>query len=801
MRSFTDSIALIDEEAERLKTALLYRNSGIAQLVNVVTGALLAYVNVTLNAPVFWAVCWWGAIVAVAAGRFELARRFRRSTPSAFQAPVWRRHYITATALTAAVWGIGAYLFVWNASDAARLFTGLVLSGMVAGALPLLAPVPLAFRVFAVGVTVPMVLALVLQAQSGLHWAFGGLALVFLGAMLGGARYLHETLDEATRLGLANARIEQHLAQAKGIAKSALSDRLEAVSTLEVSEERYRLTLENLPTGIIRFNRNLTVTYANSRLMQILQTPMERIIGYDLNELADEKVLAVLRQATAGKRGSYEGEYLAAPDRAPVWIGLTCIPVEAGQGDRGDCIAVIDDISERKQAEGEIQRLAFSDSLTELPNRRLLNDRMKQALAACARTNNRGALILIDLDQFKTLNDTQGHAMGDLLLCQVATRLVTCVRDGDTVSRLGGDEFVIMLEDLDHKLEDAAMQAQIVGEKVITVLSRPYELAGHVHHSTPSLGITLFDGQKNSIDDLLKQVDLAMYQAKAGGRNTMRFFNSEMQTVMLSRIALEADIRKGLVRREFALHYQPQVDADGRVVGAEALLRWLHPLRGMLPPSGFIGLAEDTGLIRPLGQWVLEQGCRQLESWANHPLFSHLTLAVNVSAHQFNEATFVDNLLDVLVRTGANPSKPKLALTESLLVSHVDEVAAKMFTLKSKGVGFSLDDFGTGYSSLSYLKRLPLDQLKIDQSFVRDILVDPNDAAIAKMVLALAKSMGLTAIAEGVETQAQHEYLYRIGCRAYQGYLYGHPMDIADFESSVEKNLATVTAPQALLPI
>jgi diguanylate cyclase (GGDEF)-like protein/PAS domain S-box-containing protein len=801
MKSFTDSIAFIDEEAERLKTALLYRNSSMAQVVNVVASAALAYINVNLDAPVFWAVCWWLSMVSVSAARLMLARQFVRNSPSAFQAPAWRRRFIIVTGLMTTVWAVGAVLFVWNASDTARLFTGLVLSGMVAGALPLLAPVPLAFRLFAVGITVPMALALFLQAQSGLHWAFGGLILVFMASMLVGANYLHETLDEATRLGLANARIEQHLQQAKGIAKSALSDRMEAESILEVSEERHRLTLENLPAGIIRFNRDLTVIYANTRLMQILQTPMERIIGYDLNKLSDANILAIFRQAIAGKRGSYEGEYLASADRPPVWVGLTCIPAEAGQGDRGDCIAVIDDISERKQAEGEIQRLAFTDSLTELPNRRLLNDRMRQALAACSRTNDHGALILIDLDHFKTLNDTQGHAVGDLLLRQVATRLVTCVRDGDTVARLGGDEFVIMLKDLDTKLDDAATQAQVVGEKVINVLSRPYELAGHVYHSTPSLGITLFDGQKNSIDDLLKQADLAMYQAKAGGRSTMRFFSSEMQTVMLHRIALEADIRKGLVRREFALYFQPQVDVDSHVVGAEALLRWNHPLDGVVTPSGFIGLAEDTGLIRPLGLWVLEEGCHQLERWANDSARSHLTLAINVSAHQFNDARFVDQLLDVLARTGANPNRLKLELTESMLVSNVDEVAAKMFALKARGVGFSLDDFGTGYSSLSYLKRLPLDQLKIDQGFVRDILVDPNDAAIAKMVLALAKSMGLAVIAEGVETQAQREYLYRIGCRAYQGYLYGHPMTIADFELSTASNLAAVEASQALLPI
>ena len=799
MRSFPDSIAFIDEEAERLKTALLYRNSGATQLGSVVTGSVLAYTNITLNSPVIGTLCWWSLLVAVALWRAWLVRRFQRDTPDVEQASAWRHRYLGVVVASATVWALGAYFFIWNAPDATKLLTGLVMSGMVAGALPLLAPVPLAYRVFAVGVTIPTALSLFLQAQSGLHWAFGGLALVFMLAMLLGARYLHETLDESTRLGLANARIEEHLQQAKGIAKSALSDRLEAVSTLEVNEERYRLTLENLPTGIVRYNRHLHVTYSNTRLAEILRVPVEKIAGYDLKLLSDTRVLAVLKMAVAGKAGRYEGLFAASAQFSPVWIELNCLPVQAGQGDNGDCIAVIDDISERKKAESEIQRLAFSDSLTELPNRRLLNDRIKQALAACARTAHRGALILIDLDQFKALNDTQGHAMGDLLLRQVATRLVTCVRDGDTVARLGGDEFVIMLEDLDPQLEVAATQAQVVGEKIIAVLSRPYELAGIVHLSTPSLGITLFDAQKSSIDELMKQVDLAMYQAKAGGRNTMRFFNTEMQTVMMARIALEADIRLGLQRGEFALHYQAQVDVDGRVLGAEALLRWIHPQQGIIGPAGFIGLAEDTGLIRPLGWWALEQGCAQLAKWATYPAFSHLSLAVNVSAHQINEASFVDQLLAVLAKTGADPYKLKLELTESLLVSNVDEVAAKMFALKAKGVGFSLDDFGTGYSSLSYLKRLPLDQLKIDQSFVHDILVDPNDAAIAEMVLALADSMGLSVIAEGVETMAQRDCLYRMGCLSYQGYLFGRPVDIDDFEASISDDFATVTSPQALL--
>ncbi|MCF8157264.1 MAG: EAL domain-containing protein, partial [Rhodoferax sp.] len=431
----------------------------------------------------------------------------------------------------------------------------------------------------------------------------------------------------------------------------------------------------------------------------------------------------------------------------------------------------------------EINRLAFYDPLTKLPNRRLMLDRLRQALAVSARSGRVGALFFIDLDNFKTLNDTQGHDMGDFLLQEIALRLTQCTRLGDTVARLGGDEFVVLIEELSENRDEAAALAETIGEKILAATGQPCPLAGLDYLITPSIGVTLYADHMQSTDELLKQADLAMYQAKSAGRNTMRFFDPAMQSVISARVGLEADIRNGILKDQFQLYYQPQINREAKTIGAEVLLRWPHPERGMVSPADFIPLAEDTGLILPLGNWVLETACTQLAQWAQVEPMKHLTLSVNVSARQFRQPDFVPYVLDLISYTGVNPKLLKLELTESLLVDNVEETTSKMIELKQIGVGFSLDDFGTGYSSLSYLKRLPLDQLKIDQSFVRDLMTDPNDAAIALAVITLGHSLGLAVIAEGVETQAQRDFLHNQGCDAYQGYLLGRPMSLADFSN------------------
>ena len=465
-------------------------------------------------------------------------------------------------------------------------------------------------------------------------------------------------------------------------------------------------------------------------------------------------------------------------DGTLMWASISGAPILDGNGKFTGYRGTGTDISARKKAEADIERLAFFDALTGLPNRRLLIDRLQKAIASSTRRTTHGALLFIDLDNFKILNDTLGHHMGDELLKQVATRLSECVRGIDTVARLGGDEFVVMLEELSSHAIEAGAQVEAVGKKVLLALNQQFVLGGQQHHSSPSIGVTLFFESQHSVDELLKRADLAMYQAKAAGRNTLRFFDPVMQAAATARARLEADLRLALTRQEFELFYQPVVDDRARVIGVEALLRWLHPERGMVSPAEFIPVAEQTGLILPLGDWVLEVACAQLVTWSAQPITERLTVAVNVSARQFRHPEFTNQLLALLRISGANPYRLKLEITESLLLSDIDDAIAKMGELRSIGVNFALDDFGTGYSSLSYLKRLPLDQLKIDQSFVRDVLNDPNDATIARTILNLAQSLDLSAVAEGVETAGQRDFLLRAGCKAFQGYLFGRPVPV-----------------------
>lgn len=448
-------------------------------------------------------------------------------------------------------------------------------------------------------------------------------------------------------------------------------------------------------------------------------------------------------------------------------------------------LSIETDITQRKSAEHEIEHLAFYDRLTDLPNRLLLRNRLQHAMETNERSGRMGALLCIDLDHFKALNDNLGHDTGDLLLQLVAVRLSYCLRASDTVARLGGDEFIILLVDLGDYASEAASRAKMVAEKILQAFEEPFLLGTEEGSSTPSIGITLFGNASDSIDELLKRADLAMYQAKSAGRNTMQFFDPDMQAAVTARVALEGEIRSGLKLNQFLLHYQPQVDATGMPTGAEALVRWRHPQRGLVPPAAFIPAAEETGLIIPLGSWVMETACRQLATWALQPHLADLSVAVNVSARQFRQSTFVSEVLAILERTGANPRRLKLELTESLLIDSVEDTVLKMTQLKSRGVGFSLDDFGIGYSSLSYLKRLPLDQLKIDQSFVRDILTDPNDEAIARTIVALGNSLGLAVIAEGVETAEQKSRLAALGCFFYQGYYFSRPVEAEQFGSFV----------------
>jgi diguanylate cyclase (GGDEF)-like protein/PAS domain S-box-containing protein len=572
-----------------------------------------------------------------------------------------------------------------------------------------------------------------------------------------------------------------------------ITERLRMQDALRDNEMHLRGILDHLPVGVCLVQHDGRITFRNERFMQIC--------GYSEQDVPDADAWWARAFPDAELRERTRRHWMAEREKARACDGTIAaseITIRSEDGQRrvielggvllGDNhLVTMVDLSQRKAAEEEIKYLAFYDLLTRLPNRRLLLDRLQQAVAASARRQRCGALLMLDLDNFKMLNETRGHDCGDSLLRQVAQRLRECTHEDDTVARHGGDEFVVVLEDLAGSPEEAAARAEETGQKILGALREPYQLEGEAYHTTVSMGAAIFQGLSDSVDELLKRADLAMYQAKAAGRNSLQFYDPNVQAVVRARAALELDMRAGLEQGQFELFYQPQMD-NGRITGCEALLRWHHPRDGFIPPASFVPLAEDTGLILPLGEWVLQAACRQLAAWAQDARLAHLSLAVNVSPRQFHQAGFVPQVLAVLAGTGADARRLKLELTEGLLLEDVEDTIQKMVQLKGYGVGFSLDDFGTGYSSLAYLKRLPLDQLKIDQGFVRDVLTDPNDAAIARTIVALGTSLGLRVIAEGVETEAQRAFLARNHCHAWQGYLLSPPVPVAEFEALVQRH-------------
>ncbi|MDP2818767.1 MAG: EAL domain-containing protein [Polaromonas sp.] len=558
-----------------------------------------------------------------------------------------------------------------------------------------------------------------------------------------------------------------------------------------------------LQTSISRLNDIVLITEAGAvdapgPYIVFVNDAFERHTGYSRAEVVGKTPRLLQGQRT--QRAELDRIRLALRQAQPVraelinykkdgtqfWMELDIVPVDYFNRGLTHWVAVARDITERKAAEDEIEHLAFYDALTQLPNRQLLMNNLRQALSHTANPDKNGALMFIDLDNFKVLNDTRGHATGDLLLQKVAARLNSCVRLRDTVARLGGDEFVVLLEDLGDDPQLASTKARIVAQKVLGALCEPCDLAGYDYDGTCSIGITLFNQHQQSVGDLLKQADLAMYQAKAAGRNAICFFDPGMQALVTANAALTSELRQGLRNQDFVLHYQPQVGREGCMVGAEALVRWRHPERGLVAPDSFITQAEDSGLILPLGQWVLETACAQLAAWAQRPETEKFSVAINVSVRQFRHPEFVEMVMKAIEQAGISAHRLQLELTESLLANDMDVTIAKMGILKSAGVTLSIDDFGIGYSALSYLKYLPLDQLKIDRNFVKDVLTDPNDAAIARTIIGLAQSLGLGVMAEGVETEAQRDFLARHGCHCYQGYLFCRPLPIQELEVFIQ---------------
>jgi len=565
------------------------------------------------------------------------------------------------------------------------------------------------------------------------------------------------------------------------------------ITEQKLAEDALRIAATTFDT-----HEAILITDANANIIRVNRAFTE-ITGYEPEEVLGKNP-RILSSGRQGKDfygemwqqlltdGTWSGEIWDRRKNGhvyPKWMTITA--VKNDQGQTTEYVAIFSDITARKEAEEEIHNLAFYDALTGLPNRRLLLDRFRLALSVSARSQHYGALLFLDMDKFKVLNDTLGHDHGDLLLIEVARRLQACVREADTVARLGGDEFVVLVEEVSTDAEDALQKIAVVAEKIRVALMEPYQIRKHEHHSSTSIGVCLYRGSSEPVEVLLKNADMAMYQAKDSGRNMVRFFDPAMQHAVETRAALEADLRRAIPNGELHLYYQVQMDGDHRPLGAEALVRWNHPKRGLVSPAQFIPIAEESSLILDIGNWVLDAACRQLVEWRRNERTRSLELAVNVSAQQFRKQDFVETVAAVVRKHQVEPARLKLELTESVVLSDVADVVSKMHALKALGFKLSLDDFGTGYSSLSYLKKLPLDQIKIDQSFVRDIATDPNDAVMVQTIIDMARNFRLNVIAEGVESVAQLDFLRRNGCMAYQGYFFSKPLPVGEFEALLAK--------------
>jgi diguanylate cyclase (GGDEF)-like protein/PAS domain S-box-containing protein len=747
----------------------LYSTSNAALIASTALAVILVYVqrDVTAKSILFY---WLVAVIVVAIVRATLIHKDKQANTddnSTNQAHLTR--FRLGVLIAGLVWGSAGILIFPNNDPQHQLFLIFMLAGLSAGSVISYSSDLVSSVVYSISVITPLLIRLMLLDNS-FSLAMGISVMLYLVVMIVNSRHNYLSLYENIVLRL---------------------DAIEREQAVRVRNEWHQAILAGTMDGFWLVDIEGRLLEVNDTYCQMSGYSSQELLSMHISDLEAVESLQETAKHIQKIKETGEDCFESKHRRKDGSIFDVEISAQYRLIEGGQFVVFLQDITERKQAAKEIESLAYYDPLTHLPNRRMLIDHIKRAMALRMRTGSDGAILFLDLDHFKTLNDTLGHAIGDMLLQQVAERLTTCLRENDTVARLGrlgGDEFVVMLEDLSNHPQEAASQAEIVGEKIHTSLNRPYQLATHEYKGTVSIGIALFSDHDSSKDDLLKHADIAMYQAKKDGRNGLCFFDPHMQDAINTRANLERELREAVEQQQFQLHYQVQVDHLGRPLGAEALIRWIHPVRGLISPFHFIALAEETGLILPIGQWVLDTACRQLNVWQQDPITSNLTISINVSAKQFRQTDFVAQVQNILQHHAINPGLLKLELTESTLLESIEDTISSMAGLSEMGIQFSMDDFGTGYSSLQYLKRLPLYQLKIDQSFIRDIVVDVSDKAIVRTIIAMAQSMDLEVIAEGVETQEQRQQLFKNGCMNYQGYLFGRPVPIDEFEAMLRKS-------------
>ncbi len=656
----------------------LYSVNIVPLVTSVILAAILAFMQRNVISPTV-VYAWFSLITLIMVSRTILNLIYQRSsTASQSRTHLWLLRFRLGIVISGIIWGAAGFLMFPDDYPQNQLFLLFMLAGLIAGAVNSYAADIVSARVFSVLVLTPIIIRLSLVGES-LYLAMSLASTLYLGYLMMSLRHINHNISENIALRL---------------------EATEREATVKTNEERYRLLLSYSPVGIFHYDTNLIITYSNTHFAEILHSSIENLIGLNMKHLKNKAIIPILSNTLKGEIGNFEGRYIATFSTADVWISMTCAPFQDNNGAIIGGIGIVQDITERKLAEEEIKKLAFYDPLTGLPNRRLLQNRLNLALASSAVSGRSGALLFLDLDHFKMLNDTRGHDIGDLLLKQVSERLSSCLRECDIVARLGGDEFLVMIENLSVYSFEASVQAEMIANKILTTLNQIYFLEQFEYNNDCSIGVVLFNGQNNSQDELIKQADIAMYHAKKSGRNNLCFFNPLMQEAITARVEFEYDLRKAVENWQFYLHFQIQMNHSRQPIGAEVLIRWQHPQRGLVPPIEFIPLAEETGMILPIGLWLLNSACAQLKLWQENPLTRDMALSVNVSSKQFFQADFVTQVQSVILNYGIKPSLLKLELTESVLVKSIEETIMIMDALITTGIQFSLDDFGTGYSSL-----------------------------------------------------------------------------------------------------